>query len=95
MFVCGEARRGRARVACSTVVTHTHIHVCINESLQESKDSYQREKQMQRAREAQFIDECKRAILLDGGYVKSLGPEVVFVRVGVVRVYILQHVFQK
>ena len=58
--------------ACAGVHTHT-----LPSSLsQESKDLYQREKQLQREREAQFLNDFKRAILLDGGYVQRLGPEV-------------------
>jgi hypothetical protein len=50
--------------------TLTHAHE------QESKSSYQREQQLNREREAQFLDNLKRAILLDGGYVQRLGPQV-------------------
>jgi hypothetical protein len=46
------------------------------ENAQESKESYHREQQMKEARDAQFIDDFKRAILLDGGYITGLGPEV-------------------
>jgi len=45
--------------------------------LQESKDSYQRETELRHAREVQFLDDFKRAILLNSGHVASLGPEPV------------------
>lgn len=45
--------------------------------MQESKNSYQRETELRRAHEAQFLDDFKRAILLKGGHVASLGPEPV------------------
>ena len=50
---------------------------------QESKETYQREKEIKRARDAQFLDDFKRAILLDGGYVAALGPEPVHEQVEV------------
>lgn len=58
------------RVECVATCSAVNAHV------QESKSSYQREQQLQREREAQFLDDLKRAILLDGGYVQRLGPEV-------------------
>ena len=43
---------------------------------QESKEAFEREKQMHLEHEAKFIDDLKRAILLDGGYVDRLDQEV-------------------
>ena len=56
--------------SCGYITERTHAHA------QESNSSYQREQQLNREREAQFLDDLKRVILLDGGYVQRLGPEV-------------------
>ena len=56
--------------SCGYITERTHAHA------QESNSSYQREQQLNREREAQFLDDLKRAILLDGGYVQRLGPQV-------------------
>lgn len=49
--------------------------------LQESERSYNLEHKLRETKERQFIDDFKRAILIEGGYIpapgiKSLGPEV-------------------
>ncbi len=49
---------------------------CPQPKSQESKEAFEREKQMHLEHEAKFMDDLKRAILLDGGYVKSLDQEV-------------------
>ena len=50
--------------------------IVLSQKSQESKEAFEREKQMHLEHEAKFIDDLKRAILLDGGYVKSLDQEV-------------------